>query len=86
MRARHHFFQLISTLPAEVSLILCSHRLDELTCVAPANASPDAPDSRLVRHVVAMAEGRIDFDGEAAKYVAAMEAELSALDLQRGPS
>ena len=54
--ARERFFKLCADLSSEVTLVLCSHRLEELR--------------QLADHVVAMEEGRITFDGPAAEYLA----------------
>jgi ABC-2 type transport system ATP-binding protein len=56
-RARTHFFSLCAELDPSVSLLLCSHRVDELR--------------QLAQHVVAMEEGRVTYDGPAAGYLEA---------------
>jgi ABC-type multidrug transport system ATPase subunit len=51
-RARERFFALFDALAAEATLVLCSHRLDEIRL--------------LVDHVLRLEEGRITYDGPAA--------------------
>ncbi len=53
--ARARFFELCADLERGVTLVLCSHRVDELR--------------QLAEHVVAMDEGRITFDGPVADYL-----------------
>lgn len=52
---RERFFELVEELPQEASVILCSHRLEE---VRP-----------LVGHVLMLEEGRLSYDGEAARFL-----------------
>jgi len=54
--ARGRFFELQRELARDATLILCSHRLEELRS--------------LVDHVVALDEGRLVYDGEATRYLA----------------
>src|SRR5262245_21771307 len=54
---RAAFFRLIGGLPAATTVLLCSHRLDELKAV--------------VDRVLVLDEGRLVFDGAAADYLAA---------------
>ena len=54
--ARGRFFELQRELAGDATLILCSHRLEEIRS--------------LVDHVVALDEGRLVYDGEAAHYLA----------------
>ena len=51
-RARERFFALFDALAADVTLVLCSHRLDEIRL--------------LVDHVLRLEDGRIAYDGPAA--------------------
>jgi ABC-type multidrug transport system ATPase subunit len=51
-RSRERFFALFDALAADVTLVLCSHRLDEIRL--------------LVDHVLRLEDGRIAFDGPAA--------------------
>ena len=55
--SRAVFFGLVETLPREVTVLLCSHRLDEIR--------------RLVDRVVVLDEGRVAWSGPAAAYLAA---------------
>jgi ABC-2 type transport system ATP-binding protein len=54
---RECFFELVDALPRETSVILCSHRLEE---VRP-----------LVDHVLMLEEGRLSYDGDAARFLEA---------------
>ncbi|HEX6813813.1 MAG TPA: ABC transporter ATP-binding protein [Planctomycetota bacterium] len=54
-RSRGAFFRAIEALPASVTVILCSHRLDEIR--------------RLVDRVVVLDEGRVAWQGSAAAYL-----------------
>lgn len=54
-RTRERFFGLCEELGSEVTLILCSHRVEEL--------------QKLAQHVVALEEGRVVFDGPAVGYL-----------------
>ncbi|MBK7537117.1 MAG: ABC transporter ATP-binding protein [Myxococcales bacterium] len=54
--ARGRFFTLSRELAGEATLILCSHRLEEIRS--------------LVDHVVALADGRVSYQGDAAHYLA----------------
>jgi len=51
-RSRERFFALFDSLAAEVTLVLCSHRLDEIR--------------PLVDHVLRLEDGRVAYDGPAA--------------------
>ncbi len=53
--AREQFFGLCAGLSSEVTLVLCSHRAEELR--------------HLAEHVVAMEEGRVTFDGPASEFL-----------------
>jgi len=53
--ARERFFHLFAELPRSVTLILCSHRIDEMR--------------HLIDHVVALGDGRLAFDGGADDYL-----------------
>ena len=55
-RARGRFFALAEALPPTVSVLVCSHRVDEL--------------ERLVTRVVALADGQVAYDGAAAPFLA----------------
>jgi ABC-2 type transport system ATP-binding protein len=55
-RSRSEFFRLVDALPPQVSVLLCSHRLDEIR--------------RLVDRVVVMEEGRVAWQGRAHDYLA----------------
>ena len=54
-RSRGEFFKLVEALPANVTVLLCSHRLDEIR--------------RLVDRVVVLAEGVLDWQGPADAYL-----------------
>jgi ABC-2 type transport system ATP-binding protein len=54
--ARGRFFELQRELAGDATLILCSHRLEEIRS--------------LVDHVVALEEGRLIYDGDATRYLA----------------
>jgi ABC-type multidrug transport system ATPase subunit len=54
-RSRGEFFRLVEDLPSSVTVLLCSHRLDEIR--------------RLVDRVVVLAEGEIAWQGSAAAYL-----------------
>ena len=54
--SRAAFFRLVGELPATTTVLLCSHRLDELKA--------------LVDRVLVLEEGRLVFDGAAAAYLA----------------
>jgi ABC-type multidrug transport system ATPase subunit len=56
-RARAAFFARCAELPPATSLLLCSHRLEEI--------------HHLVDHVLALAEGRVAYDGPAADFLGA---------------
>lgn len=55
-QSRHEFFRLVEELPATVTVLLSSHRLDEIR--------------RLVQRVIVLAEGRVAWSGDAAAYLA----------------
>ena len=55
-RSRQVFFQLVERLPTTTTVLLCSHRLEEIR--------------RLVDHVVVLAEGTVVWRGEATAYLA----------------
>ena len=63
--ARGQFFALQRELAADATLILCSHRLDELR--------------PLVDHVVALDDGRLVYDGDASAYLAGRVGSLIEL-------
>ena len=56
--ARKRFLELCGELPASTTVILCSHRLEEV--------------SHLTDHVLALQEGQVRYDGVSAGYVAAV--------------
>jgi ABC-2 type transport system ATP-binding protein len=64
-RARERFFECFEALPRETTLVLCSHRLDELR--------------PLVSQVLQLDEGRVAYDGPAGAFLA--RSGLAALDL-----
>jgi ABC-type multidrug transport system ATPase subunit len=64
-RARERFFELFDAFAPEATLVLCSHRLDEIR--------------PLVDHVLLLHEGRLAYDGPAAAFLA--ERALAALDV-----
>ncbi|HLU38737.1 MAG TPA: ABC transporter ATP-binding protein [Planctomycetota bacterium] len=53
--ARARFFRLAATLPQEPTVVLCSHRLDEIR--------------HLVERVVVLEDGRVRYDGPVAAYL-----------------
>ncbi len=55
VRAREQFFALCNQLDAEVTVLLCSHRVEELR--------------HLATRVIALEDGRVTFDGPAAQYL-----------------
>jgi ABC-type multidrug transport system ATPase subunit len=54
-RARERFFELFAAVPAGTTLLLCSHRLEEIR--------------PLVDHVLLLQEGQLAYDGEAAAFL-----------------
>jgi ABC-type multidrug transport system ATPase subunit len=64
-RARERFFDLFEALPDSTTLVLCSHRLDEIR--------------PLVAQVLQLNEGRVAYDGPADAFLA--RSGLAALDL-----
>jgi ABC-2 type transport system ATP-binding protein len=64
-RARERFFELFEALPATTTLLLCSHRLDEIR--------------PLVGQVLQLHEGRVAYDGPADAFLA--RSGLAALDV-----
>lgn len=64
-RARERFFELFAALPPQTTLLLCSHRLDEIR--------------PLVDDVLLLQEGRLAYDGEAGAFLA--RCALSALEV-----
>lgn len=64
-RARERFYELFETLPAETTLVLCSHRLDEIR--------------PLVGQVLQLDEGRVAYDGPAEAFLA--RSGLATLDV-----
>ncbi len=64
-RARERFFDLFTALPRDTTLLLCSHRLDEIR--------------PLVDHVLLLQEGRLAYDGDAGAFLA--RCALSALEV-----
>jgi ABC-2 type transport system ATP-binding protein len=64
-RARERFFELFEALPQTVTLVLCSHRLDEIR--------------PLVGHVLQLHEGRVAYDGPADAFLA--RSGLAAIDV-----
>jgi ABC-type multidrug transport system ATPase subunit len=64
-RSRELFFARFDALPADVTLVLCSHRLDEIRL--------------LVDHVLRLEDGRVAFDGPAAELLD--RCALAAIDV-----
>jgi ABC-type multidrug transport system ATPase subunit len=64
-RARERFFELLDAFAPEATLVLCSHRLDEIR--------------PLVDHVLLLHEGRVRYDGPADAFLA--ERALAAVDV-----
>ena len=64
-RARERFFELFEALPRETTLVLCSHRLDEIR--------------PLVSQVLQLSEGRVAYDGPADAFLA--RSGIAALDV-----
>jgi ABC-2 type transport system ATP-binding protein len=64
-RARERFFELLDACAPEATLVLCSHRLDEIR--------------PLVDHVLLLHEGRVRYDGPAAAFLA--ERALAVVDV-----
>jgi ABC-type multidrug transport system ATPase subunit len=64
-RSRERFFALFDALAADVTLVLCSHRLDEIR--------------PLVDHVLRLEEGRVAYDGSAAALLS--RSALAVLDV-----
>lgn len=64
-RARERFFELFETLPQTTTLVLCSHRLDEIR--------------PLVGQVLQLHEGRVAYDGPADAFLA--RSGLATLDV-----
>jgi ABC-type multidrug transport system ATPase subunit len=61
-QARERFFSLFERVPKHTTLLLCSHRLEELR--------------QLVDHVLLLDEGRLRYDGPAARFLAASTTSL----------
>jgi ABC-2 type transport system ATP-binding protein len=55
-QTRERFFELCEALPADTTVILCSHRIEELR--------------QLAQEVVSLEEGRVTFEGTAREYLA----------------
>lgn len=70
--ARGRFFALQRELAGDATLILCSHRLEELRS--------------LVDHVVALDDGRVSYDGDAATYLARRVGTLVELRVAGEPA
>src|SRR5690606_30285753 len=70
--ARGRFFELQRELAGDATLILCSHRLEEIRS--------------LVDHVVALHEGRRVYDGDAASYLSQRVGSLLELRIATGPT
>jgi ABC-2 type transport system ATP-binding protein len=66
---RQDFFRLINAIPAAATVVLCSHRLDELR--------------QLTSHVWALRDGRLDFSGATDDYLQA--AAVSVVDVRLVP-
>ncbi|MFI5217052.1 MAG: ATP-binding cassette domain-containing protein [Candidatus Limnocylindria bacterium] len=65
-RTRERFFSLFDALAADVTLVLCSHRLDEIRL--------------LVDHVLRLEDGRVAYDGPASALLG--RCALAAIDVQ----
>ncbi len=65
-RARERFFPLVEELAPDATLLLCSHRLEEVR--------------QLVDHVLMLAEGRLVYDGPAARFLASALRDPNAGD------
>jgi ABC-2 type transport system ATP-binding protein len=69
-RARDRFFAAFEALPSDVSLLVCSHRLEEL--------------DRLAEQVVALEEGKVRYQGPAAPFLAEAPREDGRLVIAGG--
>jgi ABC-type multidrug transport system ATPase subunit len=68
--SRQRFFELFSERRSDSTLILCSHRLDEIR--------------HLVDHVVMLADGAVAYDGPAADYLSSHEESLIEMKIDGG--
>lgn len=71
-RSRHAFFRAVEALPTHVSVLLCSHRLDEIR--------------RLVDRVVVMAEGVVAWQGSTDAYLAEHAEAVVEVRAEAGPA
>ena len=71
-RSRDAFFRLVERLPATTTVLLCSHRLDEIR--------------RLVDRVIVLEEGRVAWHGPASAYLDAHAEALVEIDVASGPA
>lgn len=67
--ARGRFFRLYKEMAGDATLVLCSHRLEEIRS--------------LIDHVVALEEGRVVYEGDAAAYFAQRVGSLVELRVDR---
>jgi len=70
--ARGRFFALQRELAGDATLILCSHRLEEIRS--------------LIDHVVALEDGRVVYDGDAAEYLAQRVGSMLELRVAGAPA
>lgn len=70
--ARERFFGLCAELGPDVTLVLCSHRVEELR--------------QLVDHVVAMEDGRVTFNGPTAEFLRTGDAFTALRSAERLPT
>ena len=68
--ARDRFFRLFQQVKQDVTLILCSHRLEEVR--------------HLVDHVVAMQDGKVAYDGAAEEFLSQRALSVIELSLEAG--
>ncbi len=75
---RLRFLSLLKNLRSEVTLILCSHRLDEFS-------SSKNGEQTLAQQVIELKEGRVSFDGPVRAYVESVEAHLRTAQATGAP-
>ena len=68
--ARDRFFRLFQDVPEDTTLILCSHRLEEVR--------------HLVDHVVAMQDGKVVYDGAAGEFLSQRALSIIEISLDAG--
>jgi ABC-type multidrug transport system ATPase subunit len=69
--ARERFYRLYAERAGTATLLLCSHRLEEIR--------------HLVDHVVALADGKVAYHGPAAEYLAGRAGAVVELEIAPGP-